>query len=81
MHELAIAQDIVKQVEDEARRHGVSEVKALHVRMGSRAFASRDSLEFCLRASSEGTVAEDARLCIEEAGQGGIVLDSIEIEE
>ena len=81
MHELGIAQDIVRQVEDETRRLGVGRVAAVHIRLGPRAFATRDSLTYCLQASSEGTVAEGATVCIKEADGGGIVLEAIDVEE
>ena len=81
MHELAIAQDIVRQVKEEASRLGTGKIKVLHIKLGPRAFATKESLAFCLQASSEGTVVEDAQVQITEVNQGGVVLDSIDVEE
>ena len=81
MHELALAQDIVRQVKDEALRLGTGKVTALHVKLGPRAFTTEESLAFCLKASSEGTVVEGAQVHITEVEQGGVVLDAIDVEE
>ena len=80
MHELAIAQEIVDRIKDEAKRLGINEVKAMHIKLGPKAFATKESLAFCLQASSQGTVAEHAQVCIEEVDEGGIVLDGIDVE-
>jgi Zn finger protein HypA/HybF involved in hydrogenase expression len=81
MHELAIAQEIVKRAVAEAQRQGAPRVTALHVKLGPVGFATADNLSFCIQAAAQGTIAQDARVHVHVAKQGGIVLESIDVEE
>ena len=65
MHEVSIAQGLMKILEDETKKHGVSLVTRVHVRIGELATCVPDALTFAFEIVSEGTVAEGAKLKIE----------------
>lgn len=81
MHELAIAQEIVRRAVAEAQRRNAVRVKALHVRLGPVGFATSENLSFCITAACKGTIAEGARVDVRNATRGGIVLTSVELQE
>ena len=81
MHELAIAQEIVKRAVAEAQRQGAARVAAFHVRLGPVGFATADDLTFCIQAASQGTIAEAARVHVRDVKKGGIILESIDVED
>lgn len=62
MHELAVATELVTQVE---RAAGSEQVIAVHVRLGRLSGLVPDSLEFCFQIAAKGTVLEGARLVVE----------------
>ena len=65
MHELSIAQSLLKIVEDESKRHGVSKVTQVHIRIGALTAIVPEALTFSFEIISEKTVAEGAGLDIE----------------
>jgi len=65
MHELSIAQGVMKIIQEEVQRHGVSKVTTVHVRVGQLSNLVPDALLFAFDAIKEGTVAEGATLDIE----------------
>ena len=81
MHELAIAEEIVKRAVAEARRQGAARVTALHVKLGPVGFATAANLSFCIRAPSQGTIAKGARVHVRDVKKGGIALKSIDVED
>jgi len=68
MHSLAMAQDILEAALIEAAKHSAKHIKAISVKIGDGHFTESDSLQFCLEASAEGTIAEGARIEIQLAG-------------
>jgi len=81
MHELAIAQEIVKRGVAEAERQGAPRVTAFHVKLGPVGFATADNLRFCIQAAAHGTIAQDAQVHVRNVKKGGIVLQSVDVEE
>lgn len=65
MHEVSIAQSLLKIVEDESKKHEVSRVTRVHVRIGSLSTIVPDALTFSFEVVSDRTVAEGAELDIE----------------
>jgi hydrogenase nickel incorporation protein HypA/HybF len=65
MHELSIAQSLLKIVEDESKKHGVSQVTKVHVRIGTLSAIVPEALAFSFNTISEKTIAEGAGLDIE----------------
>jgi len=65
MHEVSIAQGLMKILEDETKKHDVSRVKRVHLRIGELSTCVPDALTFAFEVVSEGTVAEGAELKIE----------------
>jgi hydrogenase nickel incorporation protein HypA/HybF len=65
MHEVSIAQGLMKILEDETKKHGVSRVTKVKVRIGTLSAVVPDALTFAFEVVSEGTVAQGAELNIE----------------
>jgi hydrogenase nickel incorporation protein HypA/HybF len=65
MHEVSIAQSLMKIIEDECEKHGVSRVTRVQLRIGTLTACVPDSLTFAFESVSEGTVAMGAELNIE----------------
>lgn len=65
MHSLAMAQDILEAALSEADKRGAKHVKAIDVIIRDARFDESDSLQFCLEASTKGTIAERAQVSVE----------------
>ena len=64
MNELSVAYRLLKDLQQESERHGVSRVSRVSVRMGSLCTVAPEALTIAFEAASEGTVAEGAELNI-----------------
>ena len=64
MNELAIARGLLKELKHESKKHGVSRVSRVHVRIGSLYTIVPEALASAFTTASEGTVAEGAELNI-----------------
>lgn len=65
MHEVALAEGILRIVEAAARRHGAARVATVTLSIGSLAHVEPRALAFCFEAVARGTAAEGAALAIE----------------
>ncbi len=65
MHEIGIAQGVMKIIEAETAKHGMSKVTRVHVRIGQLSNLVPDALSFAFETMTPGTVAEGAELEIE----------------
>ena len=66
MHELSVAISLVEQLEQVARRERASRITSVHLALGALSGVEREPLEFCFPMAAAGTLAEGARLEIEE---------------
>ena len=66
MHEMSIAESVLGIVEDTARREGFSRVKEVRLEIGQLAAVETQALRFCFDVVVRGSVAEGARLAIDE---------------
>lgn len=64
MNEYAIAHGLLEDLQHESRKHGVSHISRVHVKIGSLCGITPEALTFAFEAASEGTVAEGAELNI-----------------
>ena len=81
MHELSIARSLLKIVEDESKKHGVSQVTQVHLRIGTLTAIVPEALTFSFEIISERTVAEGAAVDIEVVpGRGRCQNCSIEFD-
>lgn len=62
MHELSIAQSIIRLAEQQARNHNATEIEELELEIGSLAGVELRSLEFALESSVKGTMLANARI-------------------
>ena len=64
MNELPIAHGLLKDLQQESKKHGVSHVSRVHIRIGSLRDIVPEDLTFAFETAAEGTVAEGAELNI-----------------
>lgn len=62
MHELSIAESIVRVLDNEAKSGDFKRVKRVRLEIGALSTIVKDSLEFCFDIVAKGSVAEDAQL-------------------
>jgi hydrogenase nickel incorporation protein HypA/HybF len=66
MHEMSIAEGVLGIIEDTARREGIREVRTVRLEIGRLAAVEAAALRFCFASVVRGSVAEGARLEIDE---------------
>lgn len=66
MHEMALTESIVQAIEANAAIHGYARILAVRIVVGPLAGVECEALRFCFEAVSHGTIAEGARLDIQE---------------
>ncbi|HTX18671.1 MAG TPA: hydrogenase maturation nickel metallochaperone HypA [Bacteroidota bacterium] len=65
MHELSIAQNILDIIKDYRPSDRPSRIRTVHLQLGDQSGVVADSLTFCFKAVTEGTMFEGAELDIE----------------
>ena len=66
MHELSIAQSVIEQVTETARKEKAVRVVTITLAIGVLSGVERESLEFAFPLAADGTLAAGAHLIIEE---------------
>lgn len=66
MHEMSLAEGVLRIVEDAAKTHGFQRVAAVRLEIGRLSAVEPEALRFCFDAVVKGSVAEGAALEIEE---------------
>jgi hydrogenase nickel incorporation protein HypA/HybF len=68
---MSLAEGVVRIIEEHAARQGFTRVKAIFLEVGQLSSVEPESLRFCLQAVVKETLAEGARIEIDEtAGEG-----------
>lgn len=62
MHEMSICMSVVAALEEQAKVHSYTRVKAVWLEIGPLAGVEPESLIFCFDAATRGTLAENAKL-------------------
>lgn len=62
MHEMALAEEVLRIVQDAARREGFARVRALWLEIGQLSSVEPEALRFCFDAVARDSVAAGARL-------------------
>lgn len=75
MHELAVAESLLKIIQDESKKHGLLRVKQVHLRIGGLSTVVPSALSFSFEVISQGTLAEGAHLAMEMVPVTGHCLD------
>ena len=65
MHEMALAEGVLRIVEDAAAQHAAARVHTIWLELGALAHVEPEALRFCLESVTRGSVAEGATLTIE----------------
>ncbi len=71
MHELSIAMNILEIVTQTCREQGYQRVDSVSVRIGRASGVMTEALNFAFECARSGTVADQARIVIEEVPVGG----------
>ncbi|MBT3072063.1 hydrogenase maturation nickel metallochaperone HypA [Rhodomicrobium sp. Az07] len=66
MHEMALAQGVVRILEEQAAAQHYSRVRVVRLEIGPLATVEPQALRFCFDAATRGTIAENAALDIVE---------------
>lgn len=66
MHELSLCENVIQIIEDAAKRERFSRVKVVTLELGRFAGVEIDAMRFGFEVIAPGTVADGARLEIEE---------------
>ncbi len=66
MHEVSIAESLIRILEEEMRPFGDAKLEGIKVRVGELSGVIADALYFAFEVCSRGTVADGAQLEIEE---------------
>ncbi len=86
MHERALMQDLMREIEDVARADGATRVTKIEVRLGALSHFTPEHFREHFVDASRGTVAEGAAVeatlatSIGEPRSAGVVLESVEVE-
>jgi hydrogenase nickel incorporation protein HypA/HybF len=65
MHEMSLAESILRILEDQAEAQGFQRVKTVRLEIGQLSHAAPDAIRFCFEAVVRGTIAEGAALEID----------------
>ncbi|HEY3489309.1 MAG TPA: hydrogenase maturation nickel metallochaperone HypA [Candidatus Deferrimicrobiaceae bacterium] len=66
MHELGIAEELLRAILPQAERHGAKRITRVSLRIGVLRAVVADNLSFLFEHVARGTIAEGALLAIEE---------------
>jgi hydrogenase nickel incorporation protein HypA/HybF len=64
MHEMSLAESVLKIAEQAAREQGFARIKAVRLEIGALAHVEQEAIRFCFDAVIRGSIAEGARLDI-----------------
>ncbi|HII95977.1 MAG TPA: hydrogenase maturation nickel metallochaperone HypA, partial [Candidatus Methanofastidiosum sp.] len=64
MHELSLADGMLKTVLEAAKKEKAKKIKSIKLEMGEILLVNTEQLTFCFDVISKGTIAEDAKLDI-----------------
>lgn len=67
MHELAIAQQLIEIIEENAKKHSLSSVKLARLRIGKMSAFNPENIKFCFNSYEKNELLKDIKLEIEEA--------------
>ena len=70
MHEVGIMQSALEAAQDAAKASGATQIHMLRLRVGAMTGVVREALEFAFEVARAGTMAESARLEIENVPAG-----------
>jgi len=62
MHEVALAEGVLRLIEEAARANGAARIRTVWVELGALAHVEPEALAFCFDAVTRGSVAEGAKL-------------------
>lgn len=66
MHELSVANEIVRVASREAEKRGANQVKSVHLVVGKLTHLSKDQLTFCYNILKKDTILKGSRLIVTE---------------
>jgi hydrogenase nickel incorporation protein HypA/HybF len=86
MHERALMQDLMREIESVARADGATRVTKIEVRLGALSHFTPEHFREHFVDASRGTLAEGAEVAaslatsLDDPNAAGVVLESVEVE-
>ena len=86
MHERALMNDLMREIEDVARADGATRVTKIEVRLGALSHFTPEHFQEHFIDASRGTLAEGATVAahlatsLDDTKATGVVLESVEVE-
>jgi hydrogenase nickel incorporation protein HypA/HybF len=74
MHEMALAEEVVRIVEETAGRSAACAVRTVVLEIGRLSSVEPEALRFCFAAAARGTIVEESALEIVEVSGAGTCL-------
>lgn len=65
MHELAVAESLLKIIQEEGKKHGLSRINQVRLRIGKLSTVVPEALSFSFQVITRSTLAEGAELSME----------------
>ena len=81
MHELSLAEEIARLIEDAARRDGFVRARTVFIEIGRDSCVEPDALAFCFESVARGGVAEGARLEIARTPGDEMRVKELDVED
>ena len=72
MHEIGIAQEVLRIIEEKARGHGRGAIRSARLSIGALSGVMAESLEFALEVCAKGTRAEGMKIAIRNVPARGL---------
>ena len=72
MHEIGIAQEVLRIIEEQARGHGRGAIRSARLSIGALSGVMAESLEFALEVCAKGTRAEGMKIVIRNVPARGL---------
>lgn len=84
MHEQTLMRDLMRQIEEVARREGAVRVSGIRVRVGDLSHLTPERFREHFEEASRGTLAEGAAVSVEPAAdpaqRQAVVLESVDLD-
>lgn len=80
MHEVSIIEDLIEEIEFQAKAQNAHKVTKIKVKIGKLEELNSDSFHFWFEQLSKGSIAEKATIELLPCDEQGIYLESLEME-
>jgi hydrogenase nickel incorporation protein HypA/HybF len=75
MHEISLAEEVIRMTEDEAQKHNANVISEIVIEVGSLSGVDADAFESALKLISENSVLDKAEIIIRRINGSGFCLN------